>query len=199
MAMSTKFRERVRELYRAYSEGRFQLLLDEAIDDEIEYASCAPQQAFPYFGRGRGKATLLVAWEASRAEYEFLSYLPLLIVGDGTDAAAVIVQMRIRHRSTDRVTSLVVADFPFAFASVVLLNLGNSWIPSMPPSNGWDARSTLRNSRIWLDNLRPMSCCYITRNADILRHRRDFEVGQMDCRPSFLKVRFAPRGKHRKA
>lgn len=111
MSTPLPLRERIRELYRAYAEGRFQLLLDEAVDDEIEYTSCAPQQAFPYFGRGRGKAALLAAWEASRAEYEFLSYLPSLIVADGTSTAAVIVQMRIRHRSTDRVSSLVVADF----------------------------------------------------------------------------------------
>lgn len=109
--MSASFRERVYGLYKAYAEGRFQLLLDEAIDDEIEFVSSAPQQIFPYFGRGRGKAALLAAWEASRAEYEFLSYLPLLIVADGANAAAVVVQMRIRHRTTDRVTSVVVADF----------------------------------------------------------------------------------------
>ncbi|MBX9778228.1 MAG: nuclear transport factor 2 family protein [Xanthobacteraceae bacterium] len=109
--VSTPLRERIYELYRAYAEGRFQLLLDEAIDDEIEYLSSAPQQIFPYFRRGRGKAALLAAWEASRAEYEFLDYRPLLIVADGVNAAAVVVQMRIRHRTTNRVTTLVVADF----------------------------------------------------------------------------------------
>ncbi len=104
-------RERIYELYEAYAAGRFEYLLDEAIDDEIEFVSCAPQQLFPYFGRGRGKAALLAAWKAARADFEFLSYMPMLIVADGADCAAIIVQMRVRRLATDRVMSLMVADF----------------------------------------------------------------------------------------
>ena len=57
--MSLEFRERIFEFYSAYAEGRFEFLLDEAVDDEIKFVSCAPQQLFPYFGRGHGKAELL--------------------------------------------------------------------------------------------------------------------------------------------
>jgi ketosteroid isomerase-like protein len=110
-SMAMEVRERIYEIYKAYAEGQFELLLDSVIDDEIEFVSNAPSHAFPYFGRNKGKVALLAAWKASRADYEFLSYLPLLIVAEGDDAAAIVVTMRVRAKATDRVMSLTVADF----------------------------------------------------------------------------------------
>jgi ketosteroid isomerase-like protein len=96
VAMTPDSRGRIHEIYSAYAEGRFEYLLDEVVDDEIKFVSNAP---------------LLAAWKASRVDYEFLSYLPLLIVADGAEAAAVVVKMTIKSRATDRVISLMVADF----------------------------------------------------------------------------------------
>ena len=109
--MAKDFRERIHEIYSAYAEGRFEYLLDEVVDDEIEFVSNAPSHAFSYFGRGKGKAALLAAWKSSRVDYEFLSYLPLLIVADGAEAAAVVVKMHIKAKTTGHVMSLMVADF----------------------------------------------------------------------------------------
>jgi ketosteroid isomerase-like protein len=99
------------ELYSAYAEGRFEYLLAEAVDEDIKFFSSAPQPFFPHYGKGQGKPALLAAWRASRVEYEFLSYLPVLIVADGVDSAAIVVQMSVRRVSTGRVMSLMVADF----------------------------------------------------------------------------------------
>ena len=46
-AVSIVLRERIYQLYKAYADGRFEALLDEAIDDEIEFFSYAPLQVFP--------------------------------------------------------------------------------------------------------------------------------------------------------
>jgi hypothetical protein len=72
--VQTDFRERIGEIYNAFLEGHFQFFLDEVIHDEIEFASNAPTLAFPYYGRGKGKAGLLAKWKASRVDYEFLNY-----------------------------------------------------------------------------------------------------------------------------
>lgn len=109
--MIADFRARIRELYGAYAEGRFEFLLDEAVDDEIEFVSNAPAHAFPYFGRGKGKSALLAAWKASRVDYEFLSYIPQLIVAEGVEAAAVVTKMRVKAIAISRVMALIVADF----------------------------------------------------------------------------------------
>ena len=108
--MSITLHEQIHVLYAAYAEDRFDFLLNDWIDDDISWESCAPTQIFPFFGRGRGKEALLAAWNASRVQLEFLSYMPMSIVAEA-DAAAVIVQMRIRQRGTNRVLSLMVADF----------------------------------------------------------------------------------------
>jgi ketosteroid isomerase-like protein len=109
--VETDFRERIREIYNAYLEGHFQFLIDEVVHDEIEYASNAPAVAFPHFKHGKGKTALLAALKASRADYAFLSYTPLLVAGDDTDAAAVVVRMRAKAKATSRVIDLMVADF----------------------------------------------------------------------------------------
>jgi ketosteroid isomerase-like protein len=109
--MDRDFRDRIHEIYNAYLEGHFQFILDEVVHDEIEFVSNAPTIAFPYFGRGKGKVALLAALKKSRIDYEFLSYTPLLVAADDTDAAAVVVNMRAKAKATDRVINLMVADF----------------------------------------------------------------------------------------
>jgi len=104
-------RKRIYEIYSAYAEGQFERLLRDMVDDDITFVSYAPAEIFPYFKRGQGKAALRQAWEASRADLEFLNYIPLLIVSGDDDTAAAIVQMRVKRQSTGKVLQLMVADF----------------------------------------------------------------------------------------
>ena len=109
--MPNDSRERLREIYNAFLEGHFQFLLDEVIHDDIEFVSNAPSVAFPYYGRGKGKAALLAKWKASRIDYEFLGYTPLLAATEGAEAAAVVVRMQVKARASGRVLDLLLADF----------------------------------------------------------------------------------------
>jgi ketosteroid isomerase-like protein len=110
LLMDFEFRDRINEIYNAYLEGHFEYLVDEVIDDDIEFVSDAPPHAFPYFAHGKGKDALLAAWKASRADYEFLSYAPFLVVAESADMAVIVVKMRTKALSTDRVMELIVAD-----------------------------------------------------------------------------------------
>jgi ketosteroid isomerase-like protein len=103
-------RERIIEIYKAYAEGRFELLMEEVIHDDITFVSHAPPQLFPFFKHGRGKDDLLAAWRESRIHFKFIAYEPIFIVADET-GAAVIVLMKIRHEATNRSLALIVADF----------------------------------------------------------------------------------------
>ncbi len=109
--MQNDSRDRISEWYVAYLEGHFQFLIDEVAHDEIEFFSNAPAKIVPYLVHGKGKAALLSAWKAARADYEFLNYTPLLVATDGAGAAAVVVQMRAKIRATNRPINLMLADF----------------------------------------------------------------------------------------
>lgn len=108
--MPGDFRDRIREIYIAYLEGHFQFLLDEVVHDEIEFSSNAPILAFPSFAPGKGKAALLAAWKASRVDYDFLNYTPLLVAPAGAETV-VVANMLIRAKATNREINLTVADF----------------------------------------------------------------------------------------
>lgn len=109
--MNSDFRDRIREIYNAYLEGHFEFLLDEVVHDEIEFVSDAPTHAFPYFARRKGKVALLAAWKAFRVDYEFLSYVPLIVVTENADAVVVVVKMKVKALATNRAMELIVADF----------------------------------------------------------------------------------------
>jgi len=108
--MPSDFRDRIREIYIAYLEGHFQFLLDEVVHDDIEFSSNAPTLAFPSFAPGKGKTALLAAWQASRRDYDFLDYTPLLVAPAGVETV-VVVNMRVRVKATNRQMNLTVADF----------------------------------------------------------------------------------------
>ncbi len=104
--MNSDFRDRIREIYNAYLEGHFEFLLDEVVHDEIEFVSDAPTHAFPYFARRKGKVALLAAWKAFRVDYEFLSYVPLIVVTENADAVVVVVKMKVKALATNRAMEL---------------------------------------------------------------------------------------------
>jgi ketosteroid isomerase-like protein len=108
--MDDEFRDRIHEIYNAYLEGHFQYLVDEVVHDDIEFVCEASAHPFPYFARGKGKDALLAAWKASRADYEFLSYAPFLVVAESDDTAVIVVKLRTKALATDRVMELIVAD-----------------------------------------------------------------------------------------
>jgi hypothetical protein len=109
--MNTNLRERIDEVYNAYLEGHFQYLVDEVVDDEIDFATNAPTHAFPYLGPGKGKDALLATWKAFRLDYEFLSYTPFLVVAETADTAFVVVKMKVMAIATGRVMALILADY----------------------------------------------------------------------------------------
>jgi hypothetical protein len=53
-------REHIYEMYTAYAEGRFDLLLREMVDDDITFVSYAPLEIFPTSDVATGKQHCLM-------------------------------------------------------------------------------------------------------------------------------------------
>lgn len=107
--MSEKLRARIYSLYSAYAKGRLDFVLN-FFDDNAEFISYAPVDVFPYLGRRKGKSAIAEVMKTAQTEFEYLTYLPIFVVAEKTDAG-VIVQVRLRQRSTDRIIHLLVAHF----------------------------------------------------------------------------------------
>ncbi len=102
-------RKRLESFYAAYARGDLERVLAD-MDPEIDYISYAPVEVFPYLGHHRGKDDLRLAMQQAHAEFEYLSYKPMLIVTENGDAAAMIMA-QLRQRATGRIIALFVADF----------------------------------------------------------------------------------------
>lgn len=107
--MSEELRARIYDLYTAYGKGRFDFVLN-YFDDRAEFISYAPVDVFPYLGRQRGKAAIAQTMKKVHAEFEHLTYQPIFMVVEKDDAG-VIVMVRLRQRSTDRIIQLLTAHF----------------------------------------------------------------------------------------
>ncbi len=102
-------KERLNALYAAFRLPKIDFLLD-AFDEQIEFLSYAPLQAFPFLGHHRGKAEMAVVLEAGYAEFEFITYEPVFMVCEAEDAA-VIIFARFFHRRTRRSVQTMIAHF----------------------------------------------------------------------------------------
>jgi len=102
-------RERIYDLYTAYGKGRLDFVLN-SFDDDAEFISYAPINVFPYLGRRHGKAAIAATMKQAHAEFEHLSWQPIFLVVEKSDAA-VIVLARLRQHSTGRIIMLLVAHF----------------------------------------------------------------------------------------
>ncbi|AMN38470.1 nuclear transport factor 2 family protein [Rhodoplanes sp. Z2-YC6860] len=107
--MGSAFKERLNSLYAAFRFGNTKFLL-EAFDEDIEFVSYSPQDAFPFLGHHRGKAAMENVLKAGYAEFEFVTYEPVFMVCEGEDAA-VIIFARMVHRSTRRSIQTMIAHF----------------------------------------------------------------------------------------
>lgn len=107
--MPATLRQRIHEMCRDYMLGRLDVVLDR-IDDDIEFIVHAPPDIVAPRPRQKGKAALGVILLQVQAEFEYLSYRPHVIAGNGT-TAAVAIAARLRRRSTGEIVDLFVADF----------------------------------------------------------------------------------------
>jgi ketosteroid isomerase-like protein len=107
--VSLNLRARLIDLYAAYASGGTDFVLN-TIDDDIDFLSYAPAEIFPYLGHHHGKAAFAEVMKGAHAAFEFLAYKPVFLVVEGNDAA-VMLSMRLRQRSSDRIIHLFVAQF----------------------------------------------------------------------------------------
>jgi uncharacterized protein len=103
-------RERLKSLYAAFKLAKVDFLLN-AFADDAEFISYSPLEVFPFLGHHRGKAAMGEVLKGGYKEFEFISYEPVFIVCEGSDAAAVIVFARFIHRRTGRSISTMIAHF----------------------------------------------------------------------------------------
>jgi len=108
--MSAPLRERLNSLYAAFKLAKIDFLL-KAFDDDIEFISYSPLEAFPFLGHHRGKAAFADLLKAGYREFEFIAYERVFTVCEGEDAAAVILFARFTHRRTGRPISTKIAYF----------------------------------------------------------------------------------------
>ena len=102
-------KERLNALYAAFKLAKVDFLLN-AFDEQIEFLSYAPLQAFPFLGHHHGKAEMAEVLKAGYAEFEFITYEPVFMVCEAEDAA-VILFARFFHRRTRRSVQTMIAHF----------------------------------------------------------------------------------------
>jgi ketosteroid isomerase-like protein len=107
--MSTLLKERIYEIYEAFSAGKLDLLAD-LFDEHADFVSNAPTNVFPYLGRHVGRAAIMKALSAVHDEFESLTFLPMWIVVED-DTAGAILSICARHRTTKRVLHFFAAHF----------------------------------------------------------------------------------------
>jgi len=107
--MSQPSKERIYEIYRAFSAGSLGELAD-MFDEKIDFISNAPIEVFPYLGHRVGRAQVMKGLRAVHDEFSSIEYVPVKIVIDD-QSAGVIVSIRLTQRTTGRVIRLFAAHF----------------------------------------------------------------------------------------
>lgn len=107
--MSEQLRERIYDLYAAYSKGKFDFVLNH-FDERAEFTSYAPVEVFPYLGRRHGRAAIAETMNKIKLEFETIAFHPIFIVAGNEDAAAILLA-RLRQRATGRIIQLLLAHF----------------------------------------------------------------------------------------
>jgi hypothetical protein len=107
--MSNDLRARLYEVYEAFREGRIDSAL-KFFDENAVFTSYAPVDIFPHLGRQVGKPAIAAMMANMHAEFEHLTYSPIFMVAE-RDAAAAIIMVRLRQRSTNRIIHLFSAHF----------------------------------------------------------------------------------------
>jgi ketosteroid isomerase-like protein len=101
--------QRIHLTYAAFAAGNMGVV-ENAFDDNIEFATNAPVDIFPYLSRRKGRQAVVTSLIRLREEFEVLKYEPVSITAE-RDAAAVIVLSRMKHRDRGQMLSTLLAHF----------------------------------------------------------------------------------------
>ena len=107
--MDTHVTRPLHELYGAYARGD-SVRVAELIDDDIDWIIHGPVQVFPFLGPRRGKAEVLKTLADIAEGYAIERYEPEIVIVDG-DRAAVLSNVALRQRATNRMLSVRLANF----------------------------------------------------------------------------------------
>jgi uncharacterized protein len=107
--MSADLRAKLYELYANFGEGKIDLVL-KFFDETAVFTSYTSIDVFPYLGRQTGRIAIAAMMKNVHAEFEHVTYQPIFVVAE-KDAAAAIIMVRLRQRSTDRIIHLLTAHF----------------------------------------------------------------------------------------
>jgi ketosteroid isomerase-like protein len=99
----------VHELYDAYARGDSERV-GQLIDDDIDWIIHGPVQVFPFLGPRRGKAEVLKTLADIAEGYAIERYAPEIVIVD-EDRAAVLSNVALRQRATNRMLSVRLANF----------------------------------------------------------------------------------------
>lgn len=109
--MSTAARERIYEIYKTFSAGRFDLLAD-MFDERVDFMSNAPLEVFPYLGRLLGRTAVMKGLATVHEEFDSVLFVPLRMIIDENDhSAGVVVSVQLRQRATGQTIRLLAAHF----------------------------------------------------------------------------------------
>ena len=108
--MSISLRERIYEIYNAFSAGDLDSLSD-MFDEHVDFRSNAPREVFPYLGRLLGRAAVMQGIAEIHREFDSIAFVPLRIVADEDQSAGIIVSIQLRQRATGRTIRLFAAHF----------------------------------------------------------------------------------------
>ena len=107
--MAADLTQRIYDLCRDYMLGRLDVVLS-GVDDDVDFIIYAPAEIVPRHGRQRGKAALASILLKAQSQFEYLSYQPHVVNGDG-DTFAVVILAHLKHRTTGNVIPLFIASF----------------------------------------------------------------------------------------
>jgi ketosteroid isomerase-like protein len=108
--MSVSLRERIYDVYKAFSEANFDRLPD-MFDERVDFMSNAPREVFPYLGRLLGRAAVMKGIATVHQEFDSILFTPLRIVIEDDQSAGVIVSIQLKQRATGRTIRLFAAHF----------------------------------------------------------------------------------------
>lgn len=97
------------ELYAAYARGDFDRVAA-LMDESIEWMIYAPVTVFPYAGPRRGRAAVLQTMREIARDYAIESYRREIVTVD-KERVAVVADVRMRQRATQRALRFRVANF----------------------------------------------------------------------------------------
>jgi len=97
------------ELYAAYVQGDFDRL-SSLMDESIEWMIYAPVTVFPFAGPRRGRAAAVQTMREIAQAYAIESYQREIVTVKG-ERVAVVADVRVRQRATQRMLRFRVANF----------------------------------------------------------------------------------------